>query len=82
MAVTLRVKEGLIERLREVRSIPSEEHFARLIDVDRSTLRRVMEGQKPSGTFMANFCHAFGLGLGEAFEVIEVETLSQARRAA
>src|SRR4051812_40603054 len=63
MDVTLRLKPGLAERLREVRSIPSEEHQARLIGVDRSTLRRIDGGATPSGTFVAQFCSAFGLGL-------------------
>ena len=79
MDVTLRVKDGLVDRLREVRSIPSEEHFARLIGVDRATLRRVVGGQVPSGTFMANFCSAFNLGLGEAFEIVPVDALAARR---
>lgn len=70
MAATLRIKPGLLLRLRELREIPSEEHQARLIGVDRSTLRRVDNGAQPSGAFMAGLCEAFGLGLGEAFEVV------------
>jgi transcriptional regulator with XRE-family HTH domain len=78
MDVTLRLKPGLAERLRELRSIPSEEHQARLIGVDRSTLRRIDNGATPSGTFIAQFCNAFGLGMGEAFEIVEVKTLKAA----
>jgi len=77
MASTLRIKPGLLKRLRDVRDIPSEEHQARLIGVDRTTLRRIDAGATPSGAFMASFCAAFGLGLGEAFEVVEEESLSK-----
>ncbi|MEN0084039.1 MAG: hypothetical protein AAGC66_04645 [Leifsonia sp.] len=56
--------------------IPSEEAQARLIGVDRGTLRRVDAGSQPSGSFMAGLCEAFGLGLGEAFEVVP-ETAEQ-----
>ena len=75
MANSLRIKPGLLERLRETRNIPSEDHQARLIGVDRTTLRRVDAGATPSGAFMANFCAAFGLGLGEAFEVVESQSM-------
>lgn len=66
----VRIKPGLVDRLRETRSIPSEEAFARYVGVDRGTLRRVVAGNQPSGTFIACFCTAFGLGLGEAFEIV------------
>lgn len=69
-APTIRIKEGLLERLRETRRIPSEDAQARMIGVDRGTLRRVDQGAQPSGTFMAGLADAFGLGLGEAFDVI------------
>lgn len=70
MSTTIRIRPGLLHRLRETRGIASEEHQARLVGVDRSTLRRVDNGAQPSGAFMAGLCEAFGLGLGEAFEVI------------
>lgn len=66
----IRIKPGLVDRLRETRSIPSEDAFARYVGVDRGTLRRVVAGSQPSGTFIACFCTAFGLGLGEAFEIV------------
>lgn len=70
MDVMLRLRPGLAERLRETRNIPTEDAQARLLGVDRTTLRRVAAGAQPSGTFVAQFCAAFGLGLGEAFEVV------------
>ena len=66
---SLRIKPGLLARLRETRSIPSEEHQARLIGVDRTTLRRIDAGSAPSASFMAAFTLAFDLPLGEAFEI-------------
>ncbi|MGX9346597.1 helix-turn-helix domain-containing protein [Microbacterium sp. KNMS] len=75
MSVAIRIKPGLVERLRETRGIRSEEAFARLIGADRTTLRRVMNGSQPSGAFIASFCDAFGLGLGEAFEIVRTEAL-------
>ncbi|MGN7703490.1 helix-turn-helix domain-containing protein [Cellulosimicrobium sp. 22601] len=68
--VRLRLRPGLAKRLREARSLPSEEAQARLVGVDRTTLRRVDDGAQPSATFIALFCRAFGLGLGEAFEIV------------
>ncbi|WP_241985455.1 MULTISPECIES: helix-turn-helix transcriptional regulator [unclassified Cryobacterium] len=71
MSVAIKIKPGLIDRLRETRGINSDEAFARLVQTDRSTLRRIDNGGQPSGAFMAGFCDAFGLGLGEAFDVVK-----------
>jgi transcriptional regulator with XRE-family HTH domain len=70
MEPQVRIKPGLLGRLRETRQIPSEEAQARMIGVDRTTLRRVERGTQPSGSFMAGLCVAFGLGLGEAFDIV------------
>lgn len=69
-ALGLRLRAGLAERLRETRNIPTEEAQASLIGVNRTTLRRIADGGRPSNVFMARFCVTFGLGLGEAFEVV------------
>lgn len=71
MAVRLQLRPGLVDRLREARGIPSDDVVARMIGVDRGTLRRVKSGDQPSGTFVAEFATAFGLGIGEAFEVVD-----------
>lgn len=78
MSMTIRVKTGLLARLRETRQIPSEDAQARLIGCDRTTLRRVDAGAQPSGTFMAGLCDAFGLGLGEAFDVVPEKSVRRA----
>lgn len=73
----LRLRAGLAERLRETRDIPTEKAQAALIGVNRTTLRRVVDGGHPSDIFMAQFCVAFGLGLGEAFEVVTEEPVER-----
>lgn len=70
MSAKLVLRDGVLKRLRETRSIPSDEVLARMIGVDRGTLRRVECGAQPSGTFVANTVAAFGLGIGELFEVV------------
>lgn len=75
MANSIRIKEGLVQRLRESRGIKSEDAFARLVGCDRMTLRRVIAGAQPSGGFMASFCATFGMGLGEVFDVVEDDAL-------
>jgi hypothetical protein len=82
MAASIRIKDGLVERLRETRGIPSEDAFARLVGTERSTLRRIAGGAQPSGAFMASFCQAFGLGLGEAFDIVPKEAALSALRKA
>lgn len=78
MAHSIRIKDGLVARLRESRGITSEDAFARFVGCDRMTLRRVMGGTQPSGGFMASFCTAFGMGLGEVFDIVEDESLAVA----
>lgn len=69
-APKVRIRPNLLETLRETRKIPTEEAQARMIGVDRTTLRRVNAGASPSSAFMAGVCYAFGLGFGEAFELV------------
>jgi hypothetical protein len=73
VASRLKIRDGLLPRLRETRGIPSEEHQARLMGIDRGTLRRIDAGATPSGAFMAAMYDTYGLGLGEAFEFVEYE---------
>ncbi|PPG38640.1 hypothetical protein C5C95_11220 [Rathayibacter sp. AY1B7] len=80
MGSTLRIKPGLLKRLREVREIPSEEHQARLMGVHRATLRRVDEGAQPSAAFMVAMVDTFGLSIGEAFEVVKTPSLAEQKQ--
>lgn len=76
MTVSLRIKDGLVKRLREIHLIRSEEALARLIGCDRMTLRRIENGAQPSGGFIAQFCDAFQLGIGEAFEIVKSDAVA------
>lgn len=76
MSATIRIKEGLLKRLREARGIPTEAIQARMIGVDRVTMRRIDRGAAPSAAFMAGVAEAFGLGLGEAFDVVQLDALT------
>lgn len=67
----MRIRSGLLERLRETRSIPSVEHQARLAGLSRTTLERIDNGAAPSAAAMAQICLAFNLGPGEAFEIVD-----------
>lgn len=71
MSKRLQIREGLLPRLREIHRLPSEEAQARLMGVSLSSIRRINTGDQPSADFMAALCTTFGLGLGEAFEIIE-----------
>lgn len=70
MPTQLRIKPGLLQRLRATHDIPDEEHQAQLMGVDRETLHRVNNGATPSGAFIAALCETFDLGIGEAFELV------------
>jgi len=78
MAAAIQLRAGIVARLRETRNLRSEEAVARLIGTDRTTLRRIMNGSQPSGAFIAGFCDAFGLGLGEAFEIVQTSSTAKA----
>lgn len=72
MNAKLQIKEGLLERLRKVNDIASEDAQARMIGVDRTTLRRIDNGASPSSAFIAAMVVTYGMGIGEMFEVVTV----------
>lgn len=72
MSHRLRIKPGLLERLRTFSGITSDDAQARMLGVDRATINRIKNGEQPSAKFMAALCSSYGLGLGEAFEVYAV----------
>ncbi|UKA59205.1 helix-turn-helix transcriptional regulator [Arthrobacter sp. FW306-2-2C-D06B] len=76
MGKKLRVRDGLLPRLREIHRLSSEESQARLMGVSRSTLRRMEAGEQPSADFIVALCDTYGLGLGEAFEISAPRTAS------
>jgi transcriptional regulator with XRE-family HTH domain len=66
----LRLRNGLLTRLREIHRLPSEESQARLMGVSRSTVRRMESGEQPSADFIVALCTTYQLGIGEAFEIV------------
>lgn len=75
MSAKLQLRSGVLRRLKETRGIPTDEVLARMIGVDRGTVRRVENGDQPSGTFIAEACVAFGMGIGELFEVVPADAV-------
>lgn len=71
MCQRIRIKAGLLERLRTLSGINSDDAQARMLGVDRATINRIKNGDQPSAKFMAALCSSYGLGLGEAFEIYE-----------
>ena len=69
----IRIRKDFLARQRAIAGITSEEAQARLLGVDRMTLRRIDSGSQPSGYFMAAVATVYGIGLGEAFEVVTNE---------
>ncbi|MGP9487873.1 helix-turn-helix domain-containing protein [Glutamicibacter sp. AOP12-B1-11] len=78
MSEQIRIKEGLLDRLRKFSGLTSDDAMARLLNVSRATIDRIKSGDQPSAKFMAALCTTFGLGLGEAFEIYEVSEEVQA----
>ncbi|WP_197412860.1 helix-turn-helix transcriptional regulator [Arthrobacter sp. EpRS71] len=74
MKQKLKVRDGLIPRLREMHRLPSEESQARLMGVSRSTLRRMESGEQPSADFIVAMCTTYDLGIGEAFQIVSTAT--------
>lgn len=66
------VRAGLLDRLKAQAGIKSDDAFARLIGVSRATLSRIKAGEEPSLRVVVGIAQAFGLGLGEVVEVVDV----------
>lgn len=71
MPSTVRIRDDILFRLRELHHIPSEEAQARLIGVSRSTLRRIANGASPSAAFIAGAIVAFDLSFDALFIVTD-----------
>lgn len=62
----IKVRPGLLDRLKENSGITSDEAFARTIGVSRQTLIATRNGERePSIGFAVGVAQAFGLGLSE-----------------
>jgi len=69
---TIRVRPGLLDRLKDTAGIRSDDAFARLIGISRATLVSIKEGKEPSLRSVVNIANAFGLAVGEVIVVAEV----------
>lgn len=74
----VQIRPGLLKRLRDMSGINSDEAQARMLGFDRTTIYRIEQGAQPSAAFMASVCTTYGIGLGEAFEIIENESAKAA----
>lgn len=81
MAQHIKIREGLLKRLRVAGGIQSDEAHARMLGVSRTTIHRIENGEQPSAGFMAALCSTYGLGLGEAFEIVDTASLLESEAA-
>ena len=65
MTRAIALRPGLLDRLRRMSGLVSDEAFARAIGVTIEELRAVAAGTAPSMRFIAGLGDAFGLSLGE-----------------
>lgn len=71
----IRVKPGLLQRLKTNAGIANDEAFAKLVGTSRKTLVDVRDGHRePSLAFAVGVAKAFGLGLSEVVEWLPVES--------
>ncbi|WP_114587779.1 helix-turn-helix domain-containing protein [Microbacterium arborescens] len=70
-APVVTIRPGLLDRLKSNSGIRSDEAFARMIGVSRSSLARLKAGEEPTLRAIIGISQAFGLGLGEVVLVVE-----------
>jgi DNA-binding phage protein len=69
---TVRIRPELLDRLKQISGIRSDDAFARTIGVSRPTLARLKAGEEPSLRTVIGIMQAFGLGFGEVTVPVEV----------
>lgn len=72
LGTTVRIRPGLLTRLKQNAGIRSDEAFARTIGITRATLARLNGGEEPSLRTILGIMQAFGLAFGEVTEVVPV----------
>lgn len=65
------IRPGLLDRLKTNSGIRSDEAFARMIGVSRSSYARLKAGEEPTLRAIIGIAQAFGLGLSEVVLVTE-----------
>lgn len=66
---TVKIRPGLLDRLKDNSGIRSDEAFARTIGVSRQTLTRLKAGEEPNLRTIVGIAQAFDLALGEVVVV-------------
>ena len=74
---TIRVRPGLLDRLKDTAGIRSDDAFARLIGISRATLVSIKEGKEPSLRSVVNIANAFGLAVGEVIVVVDASEAAE-----
>lgn len=67
----IKIRPGLLDRLKDTAGIRSDEAFARLIGISRATLVDLKKGNEPSLRTVVGIAQAFGLAMGEVVVVTE-----------
>lgn len=70
---TIKVRPGLLDRLKETSGIRSDDAFARTIGISRATLDNAKKGGEPSLRTVLGIAQAFGLAMGEVVVVVDAE---------
>lgn len=73
----IRVREGLLERQREISRTPSLDAQARAIGISRSTLYSIMRGDQPHMNVVAAICDTYGFAPGEVLIAVSADTAEE-----
>lgn len=65
------IRPGLLDRLKDNSGIRSDDAFARMIGVSRTTLGRLKAGEEPTLRTIVGIAQAFDLAFGEVIVVRE-----------
>lgn len=69
--IAIKIRPGLLDRLKDTAGIRSDDAFARLIGISRATLADLKKGNEPSLRSVIGIAQAFGLAMGEVVVLSE-----------
>ncbi len=67
------IRPGLLDRLKDNSGIRSDDAFARMIGVSRTTLGRLKAGEEPTLRTIVGIAQAFDLAFGEVIVVRQTD---------
>lgn len=84
VSATLRLRAEVLTKYREIAGLTSDVDLARRMEIDPTTVYRVLNGRTvPSAKFIASLPAAFkGVGLDELWEVVRTDTTDTESEAA